>query len=265
MRERAFFCPDGNGCMRVDLFRVFACREKGVMRFKDAGLTRTNDAIGMLEADFSGLLNLDTIVEEALKRMMMNEATKRNVAMVKGGSKTMEEFDGWFAELVRFELGHELMLLRQDAVAKAVSAGAGSAASAIHRKTYKDELKVNLNILDSRKRISSRKRVVEEASGGVSGIRRSRTISERTRKIRENYGPDRAFILRFLNRGTDVRVAKSSGPSGRGSMATYGARGSIDGSGFFNTMRADMEEAARRLGVTLIGRVEQWLDGKFKD
>ena len=90
-------------------------------------------------------------------------------------------------------------------------------------------------------------------------------MGDRTRKINEYYGPDRGFILRFLEGGTDVRTATSYGPSGKGSGATYGARGAIAPRSFFHGMGSDMEQAAQQLGHTLNGYVEKWLVRTFKE
>ena len=39
--------------------------------------------------------------------------------MVKGGTMSMQEFDGWFSELVRVELGKMLAIMRARAMQKA--------------------------------------------------------------------------------------------------------------------------------------------------
>ena len=79
------------------------------------------------------------------------------------------------------------------------------------------------------------------------------------------YGPDRGFVLRFLEEGTDVRTAKSYGPTGRGSRASWGRRGSIAPRSFFHQMSSDMEQAAQQLGQTLKGYVETWIEKEFKE
>ncbi len=97
------------------------------------------------------------------------------------------------------------------------------------------------------------------------GWLKQRYVSDRTRKINEYFGPDRGFILRFLEFGTDVRTAKSFGPTGRGSTATWGFRGNIAPRSFFHTMQSDMEQAAQQLGHTLTGHVERWIERAFKE
>jgi hypothetical protein len=124
---------------------------------------------------------------------------------------------------------------------------------------YKDELAGNINIASPRGRISSRRRLYEP------GQKRPRHVGARTRQINEYFGPDRGFILRFLEFGTDVRTAKPFGPTGRGSTASWGTRGNIDPRSFFHTMKSDMEQAAQQLGQTLTGYVEKWIETAFKE
>ena len=228
------------------------------------GLSQTNSQIAALKADFSGMIKLDSIVDKVLNRLALNARTQHYVAQVKSGQLRQGEFDYWFADEVRRELGKVLGIVRAKAVAKARAAGAGSAASAVLRRTYKNQYAAALHILGNRKRLSSRERVVQEPTGGNSGIRRIRTVSDRTKQIRKYYGPDRSFILRFLEEGTDVRTANPAGPTGRGSMATYGARGNISPRSFFHTLQSDMDMAAKQLGITLIGHVEKYIETQFE-
>ena len=188
------------------------------------GLNVTNNRIEGLMADFSGLQNLEKMVSSVLTKLQLQDRVTHNVGMVKSGSMSLQEFDGWFSELVRVELGKILAIQRARAVQKARNAGAGSASTAVLRRTYKDSYTVNLNIAGHRGRISNLRRVVPEPTGGKSGIRRHRTVSDRTKKLREYYGPDRDFILRILEGGRDVFMATPEGPTGRRSMATYGKR-----------------------------------------
>ena len=97
------------------------------------------------------------------------------------------------------------------------------------------------------------------------GTRRVRSVNPRTIKRYEYYGPDRSFILRFLEFGTDVRTAKSFGPVGNRSTATWGNRGSISPRSFFHSMSSDMEQAAHQLGFTLTDWVERFVEKAFKE
>lgn len=225
-----------------------------------AGLNVTNNRIGGLMADFSGLKNLEKAVDSVLRKLQLQDRVTQNVRMVKGGNMSMQEFDGWFSELVRVELGKVLGIMRARAVQKArTNAKAGSASSAVLRRMYKDEYTGNINIATPRGRIALRKRLYEP------GTKKPRYVSDRTRQINEYFGPDRGFILRFLEGGTDVRTAKSYGPTGRGSIASWGARGNIEPRSFFHNMSSDMEQAAQQLGHTLAGHVEKWIETQFKE
>lgn len=222
---------------------------------------RQSDArIEGLLADFSGLENLEKAVNSTLENLRADASTQFNLGLVKSGAMPKEVFDGWFSELIRKELGKVLGIMRARAVQKASSVGAaGSASVAVLRRTYRGEFAGNINIASNRGRISPRRRLYEP------GQKRPRHVGARTRQINEYFGPDRGFILRFLEFGTDVRTAKPFGPTGRGSTASWGARGNIEPRSFFHTMKSDMEQAAQQLGQTLTGYVEKWIETAFKE
>lgn len=228
-------------------------------------LPQTSKEIGMLTADFSGLAKLDDIVRKTMERLIVSGHVQDNAAQVKNGNMSLQQFDGWFAKLARAELGKTLGIIRNKAVQKAMAGGAGSASGAVLRRMYKKEIEGAVHDLGNRKRISSKTRQVNIQYGGVSGIRRNRSVSGRTEMLRKYYGPDRSFILRFLDGGTDVRVARPNGPVGRGSKATYGSRGNIAPRNFFHSLSADMEAAANQLGMTLIQHVEKWTEQAFNE
>ena len=217
-----------------------------------------------LMADFSGLDNLDKVVNSVLERLKGKASGM--LGGYNAGTVSMESFDGYFSELIRVELGKTLAIVRAKAKQKAASqARAGSASSGVTWHQTREGNRGYVGIIQPRGRISSRKRQVKEPTGGKSGIRRHRTVDPRTTAINEYFGPDRSFILRFLEFGTDVRTAKPSGPTGRRSMATYGARGSIAPRSFMHSVGSDMEQAAQQLGQTLVGYVEKWVEKEFKE
>ncbi|MBR5879565.1 MAG: hypothetical protein IKY91_08395 [Akkermansia sp.] len=228
------------------------------------GLNVTNSRIDGLMADFSGLNKLESLVDKVLTRLALSDQVQNQVNQVNRGNLSMGDFDGWFAEIVRKELGKTLGIVRAKAMQK-VPASAKSAASGILRRMYKNSYTGAIHILGNRKRLSSKERVVPEPDGGKSGIRRHRTVSARTMQIRKYYGPDRSFILRFLESGTDVRTANSSGPTGRRSQATWGNRGNISPRSFFHSVGADMEQAAQELGHTLVTHAEKFIEKKFTE
>ena len=110
-----------------------------------SGLNATNNRLALLQADFSGMKNLDKIIDKTLKRLSMESRVQGNLALYKSGAMSREEFDGFFAELVRKELGKTLGIVRNKAIAKARQAGAGSAASAVLRRMYKSGKEGNIN------------------------------------------------------------------------------------------------------------------------
>ena len=224
------------------------------------GLSATNNRIDALRADFSGLDKLDKAISSVLNRLALKDNVRQQVAMVGSGKMSRENFDGWFSEIVRQELGKVLAIMRARAVEKArTQAKAGSASSAVLRRMYREEYGGNINIATPRGRMSSRTRMYQP------GWLKQRHVGDRTKKINEYYGPDRGFVLRFLEGGTDVRTAKTYGPTGKGSMASWGSRGAIAPRSFFHSMQSDMEQAAQQMGHTLNGYVENWIDRKFKE
>ena len=223
------------------------------------GLSATNNRVDALRADFEGLKNLDKAISSVLNRLALQPNVQQQIQMAGTGVISRASFDGWFSEVVRQELGKVLSIMRARAVQKARAAGAGSASSAVLRRTYKDSYGGNINIASPRGRISNRTRNYQP------GWLKQRYVGDRTRKINEYYGPDRGFILRFFEGGTDVRTAKTYGPTGRGSLASWGARGAIAPRSFFHTMQSDMEQAAQQLGTTLTGHVERWIERTFKE
>lgn len=229
------------------------------------GLNKTNERIGILMADFSGLVNLEKVVSDVLVHLQTATQVRQNVRMVKGGSMSMEQFDDWFSGVVRAELGKTLGIIRNKAIKKARDEGAGSAQTAVLRRMYRASYTGNVNIAGHHGRISNRDRVYPEPKGGESGIRRPRTVKKRTEQLRKYYGPDRDFILRILEGGRDSFMATPEGPTGRKSMATHGKRGAMSPRPFFNTLQSDMEQAAQQLGETLVHRVKSWTETKFTE
>ena len=229
-------------------------------------LHSTNAALNGLRADFSGLENLDKVIDGVLKRLNGSGEVQKGMQMLHNGNWSLESFDGWFAPLLKAELGKVLAIQRARAIQKAQAAGAGSASTAVLRRMYKSGREGNINIASGGKRLSSKERVVKEPDGGKSGIRRDRSVKDRTAQLRKYFGPDRGFILRILENGRDVYMATSDGAIGKGSRSTHGRRGAIGARNwFFHSMKADMEQAAQQLGETLVGAVEKWVEQEFTE
>ena len=94
------------------------------------GLSVTNNRIDGLMADFSGLKSLEKIVSDNLNSLVARPDTQFRIGMVGRGTMSRQDFDGWFSELIRQELGKTLGIIRNKAIAKARVAGAGSASDA---------------------------------------------------------------------------------------------------------------------------------------
>jgi hypothetical protein len=116
---------------------------------------------------------------------------------------------------------------------------------------YKKVLGGNVSIMY----FTKNKGIVDEGShstGGVSGIRRVRKVSQRTREINGYRGVNRAFILRFQNSGTGQRTTN------RGKIRPAN-RGSISAKMFFPaTANPAIEEAGRNL----VASIEKMLQEK---
>lgn len=79
---------------------------------------------------------------------------------------------------------------------------------------YKDGNGAMLNILGSKQ--VKKMAVYKPQRGGRSGIVRRRKVSDATKRRRGYIGKDRAFILRFVNSGTDFRQAETYQNANRG-------------------------------------------------
>ena len=131
-------------------------------------LNVTNNRIDGLMADFSGMNKLEKIVDKVLNRLVLQDNVTHQVGMVNSGNMSLQEFDGWFSELVRKELGKTLGIVRANAVKKAREAGAGSASSAVLRRMYKKSYAGNVNIASSGRRLSSKDRTAARVASVVS-------------------------------------------------------------------------------------------------
>lgn len=226
-------------------------------------LHATSGNVEFLRAEYKELEKVNNIITKVLKRLQTRDNVSQQWSAVQNGTQSLQQFDGWFAPLVRQELGKTLGIVRNKAKDKARAAGAKDASSAVFQRTYKKDLGGNVNILGNRKRFSYKERIYPTPTGGKSGIRRKRSVDPRTIKLYQYYGPDRSFILRFLENGTDIRTARPAGPTGNRSMATYGNRGSIGARNFFGPVKQDMDLAAQQLGTTLVNYVEDWIEEVF--
>jgi hypothetical protein len=99
-------------------------------------------------------------------------------------------------------------------------------------------------------------RLVKQKRGGASGIIRNRYVSDRTKRMRAYSPENRGFILRFINKGTQVRTANGKG--GRGN------RGMIQGKNFFEPVaNAGMKMAAENMRKKVDKMIEEvWKETK---
>lgn len=160
---------------------------------------------------------------------------------------TMEQY-------MRTAIDYVLQQARKDVVSEVSSvlkSDPRKAARAVRRSLYKQILGGNINILRKRK-ASEPKSVPPSTRGRLAS----------TTRYMGYFGADRGFILRFVNAGTDDRLATHM--NGRRILRTsrtgnrvyisdkIGNRGSIPGTNFFGpSSKAAMEEAAVLLAKEL--------------
>ena len=215
-------------------------------------MPNSNMQLGMLRADFSDLENVIEHMTQALTKLTIEH--KNLTLAARAGQISMQDYDQQLAEFIRKDIAKQLAIIRHLTIRRARGCmkgdDIGAAASAVYRRSYKDQLGGNINISGNGRRMSNQRRPYRQGH--------QRDVSDRTRQINEYYGLDRAFILRILEVGRDAFFAESSnGLKGRGSRASWGRRGAMAAHGFFHTMSADMEQAAERLGQDISQYVEK--------
>lgn len=158
------------------------------------------------------------------------------------GTEGKDTFFAQVQEEVRKELAQLSERGRQIARGSMHSGDRGSAANAVGYGVFKNQIGGSVAISQGKGRKESQTRPYQPG--------RQRTVSARTQQINTYYGRDRSFILRFLNSGTIERQVTSN-ITGRGSKASWGNRGSIKGSSWFEQLQPQMEAVATRLGITI--------------
>ena len=128
---------------------------------------------------------------------------------------------------------------------------------AVRTMVYRQILGGNINILNKKK---------ASGGGGAGGSRRGRTKD--TERIMSYMGSDRGFILRFVNAGTDARVATHMNGHAilrkeKVKWHTYksseiGGRGAIRARNWFgNSSQSAMEEAAAQFAQQIDNLIKQ--------
>lgn len=147
---------------------------------------------------------------------------------------------------IRNALRAELKIARKDVIDKARQALPNDPRKsylAVKKIVYRKGLGGNISLYDK-----SRAKMMSisgsTSSGGRSGIRRHRKISKRTRQINGYTGLNRAFILRFIEGGTDGRWTKN--------MRSSAYRGVIRPRPFFKSaVQKALSDASIRFNVRL--------------
>lgn len=197
---------------------------------------------------------------------MLNADIKTLVGVEKEILKQLDGLllkDTAFADSAQAMLWDKLSQVRKEAVEIAeleLKNDPRNAAHAVLRRMYKGRLAGNINIATNRRRLEGPSSY-QEPRGGRDGIKRTRTVKGRTEQLRQYQGADRSFILRILASGRNEYRATSDGPVGRGSMATYGRRGSIGSR--VDVIEASypyMERASEELGRMILEEARKQLD-----
>lgn len=124
-----------------------------------------------------------------------------------------------------------------------------AAYKAVKMMVYRQVLGGNVSILNKRRGAVQKKLVepVRRLRDGQRGGNRMKR-SQRTEDLLSYYGPDRAFVLRFLNSGTAQRT----------DARRNGNRGSIAARGWFaNLSQPQAERAAQMLGELIEAELEK--------
>lgn len=140
----------------------------------------------------------------------------------------------------------------QNAARSAIRNDPRQAYKAIKIVTYRDANGGNISILNRKGAVRSM--AIERPTGGASGIRRKRAVSDKTKRTRGYRGADRGFILRFINSGTVGRHTTTG-------KAAY--RGAVSARNFFvPNAEAEMKKAADQLSPRLLKLIQEVSEGK---
>jgi len=144
-------------------------------------------------------------------------------------------------KIIREELKDVAKRLREDAGYE-MKEDPRKAFRAVKSTVYRKILGGNVSILNPRK-AGTRYQLIRERKLDMNPHQRGgnrRPRSERTEQVDSYFGKDRAFILRFVNSGTDTRSTK------------YGNRGAIAPRGWFQNMAPrEIELAAGNLSAVI--------------
>ena len=114
---------------------------------------------------------------------------------------------------------------------------------AVQQTIYKRVIGGNVNILNPTKR-EHKTITVRYAKGGKTGRPRHRSVSQRTQQINSYYGKDRAFLIRMINTGKNMR-------------------GHARGRNFFDIADSKMRAAAAEINACIDNELQKTAD-QFK-
>lgn len=136
----------------------------------------------------------------------------------------------------------------QNTAKGALASDPKKAHKAVKMSTYRDGNGGNISILN--KRTAAKKMSLTNAStGGVSGIKRN-YVSKVTKRTRGYIGADRAFILRFINSGTQARHTTARRMFG---MKKSAYRGFISARNFFGPKaESELKKSERALSDRIV-------------
>lgn len=157
-------------------------------------------------------------------------------------------------KIIREELKDAAKRLREDARYE-MKEDPRKAFRAVKSTVYRKILGGNVSILNPKKAGARyqlvKERKIEHNPRQRGGNRRTR--SQRTEQVDSYFGKDRAFILRFVSSGTDVRHTR------------YGNRGSITARNWFPNMAPhEMELAAGNLAAVVEEELVEAYNNEFK-
>ena len=197
------------------------------------------------------------------KRLLYNAngARKSGVALQFDGDEVMRMLDRMLFDNVvkkkdvRKIIRQEIAPARKDVIAAAKGAMKSDPRNAkigVKTMVYKNATGANVSLFN-------RKGSAKSPRGGRSGIKRNRSVSKDTARINSYRGRDRAFILRFINDGTEGRHAFKKSRS-KNNRTAY--RGAIAARNFFDVAEESMRRASERISDRVVRLITEVSEGK---
>ncbi len=185
-------------------------------------------------------------------RTSLIEAYKQQEKAAKGMQKTIENlsYDKIDVQATKKKIvDKELSAVKkatQQAAKSAMNSDPRQAFKAVRITKYKRIFGGNVNIL------SPRKGATYVVGSPLTYRRRNRYISSRTKQLYNYAGQSRSFVLRFIEGGTQDRIAGSKGNKRGG----HGNRGKIKARDFMATAQTEMGKAPQHI-IDLISQITE--------